>query len=1212
MEWSSRTHARLVRPAAVCAAEFSGAVLVNRDVEPVISGTVTADAPPLLRVLLIGGTDEDYAGLAAYLGSANEGHCSLAWQPRHGLAVQAFSRAHFEIALIDMRIITDAQNDWLALLEPFAESSTDACARKTDSAGDYVAASVATQTDPSPPAQNDSCAPAQTEPNSPAQSTLAAWPRQVILFNVAEGQTLPVGLRSLATLPKMGQFCPVTLDRLLAEVIGSANCDTCMISRQGMAQLAYLYAHVPVPTCILNQHGQVLLWNRQAEALLGYARADILGESVAALETDETRDIPARVRAVPADGLSKPERWVLRHKNGKALLLRMSVSHLRLEHVDLYACHLDQEGLLGSATAEPPDLLEQVSRQMLAFVDTSMRCRAVNQSFAQAFGVQRTKMVGQALGRVLPQGLVAQVEIELERCFSSGQFRAEHVLEFPGRGRRNCAFMYVPSQNVSGRVTGAAITVREISDADAEERELALVRQVQAAVYSLQTGFISGAPRETLVDQTLTVLCAISHGRFGFIAERRNGVLMPSRARTENSSFNLEPSLPAGESEQDAYRILAAHVMGRIGPVSRATVKDFGLTETPEREPLPFGSVIVLPVYDQGALMAVIYVGLTERQGTASVLDDLLPLLTTFESVASGYDARVKLEDAETRYRLLYDENPALLIELSAHGGVDSVNKYGARLLGYSPEALADTNLLTLLDLQDVVFAGQIIDDLFHKGKETTVAELKFKHADGHSVWMRLAGRVIVEGPEPKALLACKDISENRKLSDEVAYHASHDALTGLINRREFERTLHLTLSELSKLDQQGALLLIDIDMFRLVNDAAGHKAGDALLQGVAARLKKTLRQRDVVARLGGDEFAVLLPDCQENQVLRAAEDLLAAITQASFVWQDREFMLQAHVGVVMLDGRVRDVGEVLSTAEASCVEAKAEPNGNIAFATGETSALKRRREAIRMLDEIRAAMAEDRLALFHQVIKPTTRSDSYQHCEILIRLMCHNGDLLPPGLFLPVAEQYRLMRELDQWVINAVFKWFAGRRDVLHQMSLCSINLSGQSVGDPNMQGFIRERVMIYRLPPGKFCFEVTETAVMEDIGRSINFIEALRRDGFKFAIDDFGSGLASFGYLKRLPVDFVKIDGMFVKDIEEDDTHEAIVASIDQISKVMGKETIAEFVENDRVARMLAGIGVDYLQGYGIGRPEPITRLAERLGKSVAPHLKLISDAG
>ena len=1172
---------------------------MNRDVESNIPGAVAADAPPLLRVLLVGGTDEDYSGLASYLGSVNEGHCSLAWQPRHALAVKAFSRALFEIALIDMRLISDAQDDWRALLAPFVQSSANDPKRLSVPAEGPMAAAAGTA----------------TELNTPAQTLpIATESRQVILFNVAEGQPLPAGLRVLGTLPKMGQFCPMTLDRLLAGVIRSADCDTCMVSRQGMAQLEYLYAHVPVATCIMNQNGQVVLWNRQAEALLGYARADMLGQSIAALETNESRDIPARVRSVPADTMSKPERWLLRHQSGNALLLRMSVSHLRLEHTDLFACHLDQEGLLGPATDNPQDLLGQVSQQMLAFVDTSMRCRAVNQSFAQAFGVQRSKMVGQALGRFLPKGLGAQVEIELERCFSSGEFRAEHVLELPGRGRRNCAFDYVPSQNASGRITGAAITVREIADVDADERELALVRQVQAAVYELQTGFISGVPRETLVDQTLTALCAISDGTLGFIAERRNGVLMPSRARTENASFNLEPSgLPAGESEQDAYRVLAARVMGRIGPVSRAIVKDFGLTETlaGEREALPFGSMIVLPVYDQGALLAVIYIGLAERRPTASVLDDLLPLLTTFESVTSGYNARIKLEDAETRYRLLYDENPALLIELSAHGGVDSVNQYGARLLGHTPEALADTNLLTLLDLEDVVFAGQIIDDLFHKGKETTVAELKFKHADGHAVWMRLAGRVIVEGPEPKALLACKDISENRKLSDEVAYHASHDALTGLLNRREFERSLHLTLIELGQLDQQGALLLIDIDMFRLVNDAAGHKAGDALLQGVAARLKNALRQRDVVARLGGDEFAVLLPDCQESQVLRAAEDLLAAITQTSFVWQDREFTLQAHVGVVILDGRVRDVGEVLSTAEASCVEAKAEPNGHIAFATGETSALKRRREAIRMLEEIRAAMAEDRLALFHQVIKPTTRSESYQHCEILIRMMSHNGDLLPPGLFLPIAEQYRLMRELDQWVINAVFKWFAGRRDVLHQMSLCSINLSGQSVGDPDMQGFIRERVMIYRLPPGKFCFEVTETAVMEDIGRSINFIEALRRDGFRFAIDDFGSGLASFGYLKRLPVDFVKIDGMFVKDIEEDDTHEAIVASIDQISKVMGKETIAEFVENDRVARRLAGIGVDYVQGYGIGRPEPIERLADRLGKFSAPHLKLISDA-
>lgn len=1133
-----------------------------------------AQPPTVLRVLLVGGTDQDYASVAAYLSGVNDGLCSLVWQTIPDLAVKTFANGLFDVALVDLALVGRAAYAWQDLLtHPLERRSTietvveDPCSR-----------------------------------------------RQVVLFNGDDD----AGARSrpewLASLPTMGRFCPLTLDALLGLNTREFDCQRCVVSRQGLAQLEHLLDHAPVATMAIDERGRVLLWNAGAEALLGHQGPELLGHLPAALELSGEVSLLDRIHAIDAGPEPHVQRLRFKHKDGRAVTLRVTASHLSLEHYDLTVCHFDSGTMVELDPLDWYEPIGQVSRQLLAFIDTSLRCRAVNEAFARAFGAERAAMIGEMLADWLPSSVFGMVAEELSRCFVSGQLIAEHELLIPGRGRQTLEFVYSPSYNAVGKVNGAALVIRDVSTLEVGDRELAAVRQVQNAVHDLQTAFISNKPLGDLGHQVLRAVISLSSGIFAFLAERQEGVLVPSVVEAQHQT--AEGCEGAAQLEgHDLLKSLATRMMERVGPVSRpvvraCTIRDLDATVD---DFLPFANIIVLPVFEQGVLSSAIYVGTAKSVDGQTVLERLLPLLTTYESITSGYSARVRQQAAELRYRLLYDENPALLIELSAHGGIESVNKYGARLLGRQPSELAETNLLTLLNMDDVVFAGQIIDDLFHKGKETTVAELRFRHADGHSVWMRVAGRVISEGAEPRALLACKDISETRKLSDELAYHAAHDALTGLLNRREFERRLHIVFGESRHNQADGAMLLIDIDMFRLVNDAAGHKAGDSLLQAVASRLKSTLRTRDVVARVGGDEFAVLLSDCQEPQALRAAEDLLAALSGEPFGWQDREFTLQVHIGVVLLDGRVTDVGELLSTAEATCVEAKSAASGHIAFAAGETSALKRRREAMRMLDEIRLAMTENRLVLFQQVIKPTTEDDDdYHHCEILLRLKCNDGDLLPPGLFLPVAEQYRLMRELDQWVVDAVFRWFAERREVLNEIALCSINLSGQSVGDPEMQGFIRERCMIYRIPPSRFCFEVTETAVMEDIGRSINFIEALKRDGFRFAIDDFGSGLASFGYLKRLPVDYVKIDGMFVKDIEDDDTHAAIVASINQISKVMGKKTIAEFVENLQVAKKLQKIGVDYAQGYGMGRPEPIEMLEKRLGGGRASHLQLISDKG
>ncbi len=438
------------------------------------------------------------------------------------------------------------------------------------------------------------------------------------------------------------------------------------------------------------------------------------------------------------------------------------------------------------------------------------------------------------------------------------------------------------------------------------------------------------------------------------------------------------------------------------------------------------------------------------------------------------------------------------------------------------------------------------------------------------------------------------DITERKKAQSELSYQASHDALTGLINRREFEQRANRLLSTVEHGQDEHAMCFLDLDQFKVINDTNGHTAGDELLRQVGQLLQKTVRKRDTLARLGGDEFGVLMEHCQLDQAQRVACAILRAIKDYQFFWEGEACRIGLSIGLVAITEATGKFSDLFRQADVACYLAKDLGGNRVHVYHPEDTELATRYGEMQWVGRINQALDDNRFCLYAQAIVALDDSKQ-QHYELLLRMLDEQGEVIPPGAFLPAAERYNLIEKLDAWVLNHACIFLAEHPDFVEQISFVSINLSGPSLTN---RDFFETAMKIFRefqVSPDKICFEITETIAISNLGSAASLISTLKQSGCQFALDDFGSGLSSFGYLKNLPVHYLKIDGMFVKDIVDDPIDHAMVKSINEIGHVMGMQTIAEFVENDEIKDMLKAIGVNYAQGYGIGKPEPLEALLD-----------------
>lgn len=450
-------------------------------------------------------------------------------------------------------------------------------------------------------------------------------------------------------------------------------------------------------------------------------------------------------------------------------------------------------------------------------------------------------------------------------------------------------------------------------------------------------------------------------------------------------------------------------------------------------------------------------------------------------------------------------------------------------------------------------------------------------------------------------LVLLQDVTKIRKVADSLAHEARHDVLTGLMNRREFQRRLETAFAGTRSRNENHALCYLDLDQFKVINDSCGHAAGDELLRKVTELLKSLLRGDETLARLGGDEFGLLIQNVGLDDAVRIAERMLAAIKAFRFDWQGRAFGIGVSIGVTMMTRKSIDLNSVVSIADSACYAAKEKGRNRVQVYNPNDIELDNRQEEMRAVSRITSALDANRFALFYQPIIPVCAvSDGSEHCEILVRMINADGALIQPAQFIPAAERYNLMPGLDRWIIKQVFEVFHKRFPTreLKRAHLWSINISGASLSSEGFVDFIRDQAARLEIVPESICFEITESTAITNIQHASNFLWGLRLDGFRFALDDFGIGMSSFSYLKSLPVDYVKIDGEFVKNILDEKISLAMTEAITRVVGVMGIQVVAEYVENVLILEKLREIGVGYAQGYGVS--EPI--LLEEMNK-VAP---------
>ncbi|MES2898350.1 MAG: EAL domain-containing protein [Pseudomonadota bacterium] len=545
------------------------------------------------------------------------------------------------------------------------------------------------------------------------------------------------------------------------------------------------------------------------------------------------------------------------------------------------------------------------------------------------------------------------------------------------------------------------------------------------------------------------------------------------------------------------------------------------------------------------------------------------------------------------------------VITTDAGGATTFMNRAAEQLTGWSSRSAAGASIANVMRVIDEA-SEQPVDNV-----ASTCLQLRqpVGTSSRHLLVTREGRRVPIEdsaapiwahdGAMIGAVAVLRDVSHERHLSRELNWHASHDGLTGLMNRRAFESELAHALASAKADSAHHALLFLDLDRFSVINDTCGHGVGDLVLQLLAKVLQTHLRDSDVLARLGGDELAVLLRACPLHQAISVAEGIRQAIKDFRFPYENRSLELGASVGLVAIDQNSSSVTELLIAADHACSVAKELGRNRVHLYSGSDAVLARRQGDMRWVARLNEALELEHFRLFAQPIV-SMREGGGGHDEVLLRLAA-GEELILPGEFIPAAERYDLMAQVDRWVIEHVCRHVAAEREQVLQLEaagmlapappqLYSINLSGFSFSDDGLVDHIRRQFAAYRIDPSSICFEITETAVITHLDKAQQFMAVLRALGCRFSLDDFGSGLSSFAYLRSLQVDYLKIDGAFVRDIAVNSVNHALVRAINEVGHVMGICTVAEFVEDQATLDAVRAIGVDYAQGYAVGKLRPM----------------------
>jgi diguanylate cyclase (GGDEF)-like protein/PAS domain S-box-containing protein len=535
------------------------------------------------------------------------------------------------------------------------------------------------------------------------------------------------------------------------------------------------------------------------------------------------------------------------------------------------------------------------------------------------------------------------------------------------------------------------------------------------------------------------------------------------------------------------------------------------------------------------------------------------------------------------------------IIATDREGRINFLNPAAEQLTGSTAAAAMGRlleEIVSLVDETDRRLLSDPVRQALTSGAPVNLSRraLLLSRADGSERSIELSASPIKTSSQDLigAVVLLHDVTELRGLARQMSYQATHDALTGLVNRREFERRLEEATESGRRGDGQHVLCYLDLDRFKLVNDSSGHLAGDSMLREVAKLLRDAVRDSDTVGRLGGDEFGLLLIGCPLEKARQISDDLTRSVGDYRFVWKDKIFNIGVSVGIVEISRESGTLEELLAAADTACYVAKKQGSGHVAVYSARDEAVARHTGEIQWLQRLQSALKENRFHLYQQVIVPAHGEDGGPALEVLVRLRDEAGHELPPAEFMRAAERYRLMGLVDRWVVQTTLAAL-GRGAIRVPANRCvAINVSGQTLGDAQFLEFVVECFDSSGVSPGQVCFEISENAVVANLDQARRFVGVLHGMGCQFALDDFGSGVGSFSNLKNLPLDYLKIDGSFMRNLARDAVNQAMVTAMIKLARTLNFKVIAEQVEDTAAMEAARRMGVDYLQGFAIGRPQ------------------------
>lgn len=614
------------------------------------------------------------------------------------------------------------------------------------------------------------------------------------------------------------------------------------------------------------------------------------------------------------------------------------------------------------------------------------------------------------------------------------------------------------------------------------------------------------------------------------------------------------------------------------------------------------------PIYATAAALILIYAATlyaTAATFTANVRasfdlarsnENLVKELQTANAALGEEIAEHRISEA--RFRAAFADAPIGMALCDGHRIVQA-NRAICDILGRAASELQGQRFADVTHPADVAASDTLFRNLLSGRFDRQQLESRYLNGRGEVIRGQLSVSALRAelGSSRVLIVQLQDITETRRMSDTLRYQALHDELTGLMNRREFELRIAAAIASAAATESSHAVCVLDLDQFKIINDTCGPAGGDQLLCEVATALEQAVRRTDVIARLGGDEFGIFMEKCNVDDAQRAAQAMRKKLEKLDFQWEEKRYKVGASIGVVPITGAGQTVADIFAAADTACHAAKERGGNRIHTFYPTDHEVVRRQHEMEWVERIDRAIDEDGLQLMFQTIAPARPdANSGLHFELLVRMREADGSLVPPSAFLPVAERYHRASCIDRWVVATALRWVREERSALATLELCSINLSAQSITNEDFLHFALAELQREGVPPQCICFEITETAAIANLPAARRFIAEIKSLGCQIALDDFGSGLSSFGYLKSLPVDILKIDGVFVKDLLSDPVNLAMVRSINEIGQVLGKRTVAEFVETQGVRDVLAEMGVDFVQGYGIDRPQPLEVLTPR----------------